>query len=373
MNSFQPFDLERIMSVWEHRVEYNLTESGVHPVPLGELLADPAMLEDVLSTELNYPECNGTIELRENIAALYPGAGPDNVLVTVGCAEANFVSTQTILGPGDEAVVMLPNYQQIWGLVHNFGGTRKAFHLRESNGWSPDLDELRDTVTENTKMIAVCNPNNPTGYILTPMEMEAIVAVADKVGAWILADETYAGAERLVDTKTPTFWGMYDKVLATASLSKAYGLPGLRVGWVIAPADTKEEIWRRHEYTTISAGMLSNKLATLALSPQVRPRLVQRARDYIRRGYPTLENWLKAHPGTFSLVPPQAAAIAFIRYHLDINSTELVERLIREKSVFIVPGDTFGMDNYVRISFALSKDYVQPALDRVHDLIVELQ
>jgi aspartate/methionine/tyrosine aminotransferase len=365
--------MERMFSKWENVVTYNLSESGVYPTTVRELVDDPALVEELLTTGLDYPQANGIVALREHIAALYPGATPDNVLVTVGCAEANFITLQTLLAPGDEMAMMLPNYMQIWGIAHNYGVELEAFHLKEDRGWAPDLDGLNDIVSERTKLIAVCNPNNPTGYILTEAEMDDIVAAAARVGAWLLADEVYSGAERLTDTQTPTFWGRYDKVLAMNSLSKAYGLPGLRIGWVVGPADTVDEIWARHEYTTIGATMLSNRLAAIALSPQVRPRLIQRARDYIRRGFPILDGWLESHEGTFTLIPPQAAAIAFPRYDLDINSTELVERLIHEKSVFIAPGDHFGLDHYLRISYGLPPDYLQAGLDRIHELIVELQ
>jgi len=291
----------------------------------------------------------------------------------VGCAEANFITVETVLQPGDEMVVMVPNYMQIWGIGHNRGCRVKTFHLREEQDWAPDLDEFNDVVTAETKLVGVCNPNNPTGAILAEEEMDGIVEVAERVGAWLLADEVYSGAERLTDDQTPSFWGRYDKVLAMNSLSKAYGLPGLRIGWVVAPTSIRDEIWRRHEYTTISATMLANKLAAVALSPQVRLRLIQRVRDYIRTGFSIFEEWLEHHQGTFSLVPPRAAAIAFPRYHLDIDSTDLVERLIHEKSVLVAPGTHFGVDRHLRISFGLPPDYLRPALDRVHDLIVELQ
>jgi aspartate/methionine/tyrosine aminotransferase len=369
---FQPFDMERMMSKWENVVEYNLSESGVHPVTIRELVEDPIVIEELLDTELNYPQANGSVELREHIAALYPGATPDNVLVTVGCAEANFITLQTLLVAGDEMVVMLPNYMQIWGLGHNYGLRVSEFHLKEERAWAPDLGELNQVVTERTKLIAVCNPNNPTGYILTLEEMDAIVAAAERVGAWLLADEVYSGTERLTDTETPSFWGRYDRVLAMNSLSKAYGVPGLRIGWVVGPADIVDEIWARHEYTTISATMLANKLAVIALSPRVRPHLIQRTRSYIQRGFPILDGWLESHDGTFTLVPPQAAAITFVRYHLEVNSTELVERLMREKSVLIIPGDHFGLDHHLRISFGLPPDYLRAGLDRIGELIVGL-
>jgi len=374
MSTFQPFLQERMASKFEQDVEYNLSDSGVHPVRLGELLADdPDHVEQLLATDLNYPYANGTPELRENIAAMYNGATANNVLVTVGAAEANYISTRTLLSAGDEIVIMLPNYMQIWGIAKNYGLKVRAFHLREDSGWAADLDELNEAVTANTKLIAVCNPDNPTGHILTETEMDAIVAAAERVGAWILADEVYRGAERVTDKQSPSFYGRYEKVVAIGSLSKAYGLPGLRIGWVTGLPDTLDDIWARHEYTTISATMLSNKLAAVALSPQVRPRLIQRARSYIRNGYAVLQQWMDSHENTFSLTPPQAAAIAFVRYNLDINSTAFVERLRKGKSVLIVPGDHFGMDSLVRISFGLPHDYLVPALDRIHELIVELR
>ncbi|MGD2145218.1 MAG: aminotransferase class I/II-fold pyridoxal phosphate-dependent enzyme [Anaerolineae bacterium] len=373
MVRFQPFQLERIMSEWENVVEYNLSESGAHPATLAELLGDELVIDDLLATGLNYPQVEGTRELRERIAALYQDASPDNVLVTVGCAEANFITVQTLLEPGDEMAVMLPNYMQVWGIGHNCGYQVKTFRLQEERTWALDVGGLRDVVTPATRLIAVCNPNNPTGKILTEAEMDSIVVAADRVGAWILADEVYSGAERLTDGPTPSFWGRYGRVLATNSLSKAYGLPGLRIGWVLAPAETRDDIWRRHEYTTISATMLSNKLATVALSPRVRPRLMRRVRDYIRQGFAIFEEWLSRHGSTFSLVPPQAAAIAFPRYHLDVSSVELVDRLIHEKSVLVAPGAHFGVDHHLRISFGLPPDFLRAGLDRIHEMIVELR
>lgn len=373
MTNFQPFLMERWMSKFEQEVEYNLSESGVHPIRLEELLGDePEYINRLLSTELNYPYANGNPELRQNIADLYDGAGPENVLVTVGAAEANFITTRTLLSPGDEIIVMLPNYMQIWGIAKNHGYRLKTFHLREECGWSPDLEELAEKISGQTRLIAVCNPDNPTGKILTTAEMDAIVEEAEKVGAWILADEVYSGAERLTDEETPSFFGRYDKVVVTGSMSKAYGLPGLRVGWTVGPAGIIDEIWARHEYTTISATMLSNKLAAIALSPGVRPRILKRTREYIRRGYPILKAWMDGHPGIFTLHPPDAAAIAFVRYHLEINSTQFVDRLRQEKSVLIVPGDHFGLDHFVRISFGLPKEILEPALDRIRELVIAL-
>ncbi|MFC1572184.1 aminotransferase class I/II-fold pyridoxal phosphate-dependent enzyme [Candidatus Eisenbacteria bacterium] len=373
MPQFQPFEMERMMSRFEQEVEYNLSESGVHPVLLSELLGDdPDAIKELLALDLNYAYANGTPELRNHITKLYDDASEENILVTVGAAEANYITIRTLLSEGDEIAVMLPNYMQIWGIAKNHKLSVREFHLREDSGWALDVDGLRKAVTPKTRLIAVCNPDNPTGYILTDAEMKAVCDAAASVGAWILADEVYSGAERLSDQQTPSFFGRYDKVIAVGSLSKAYGLPGLRIGWAVAPAATIDEIWKRHEYTTLSATRLSNALATLALSPSVRSRLIARARKYIRDGYAILENWMKDRRDIFDMVPPQAAAIGFARYHLDINSTEFTERLRKEKSVLIVPGDHFGLDAHLRVSFGLPHDYLIPALDRMHELVASL-
>jgi aspartate/methionine/tyrosine aminotransferase len=374
MADFQPFLMERMMSQFEQAVAYNLSESGVHPIVLRDLLEDDAeRIAELLATDLNYPHVNGIPQLRENIARLYSGATAQNVLVTVGAAEANYITTRTLLSPGDEIAIMLPNYMQIWGIARNHGLRVRAFHLREDRGWSLDAEELNEAVTPQTRLIAVCNPNNPTGYVLSESEMEALVTAADRAGAWILADEVYAGAERLGDEQTPSFYGRYDKVIAVGSMSKAYGMPGLRIGWAAGPPQTLDDIWARHEYITLSATMLSNRLAALALSPQVRPRIIGRAREYIRRGYPVLQRWMEDHGDLFRLTPPQAAAIAFVRYDLEVNSTELMDRLRRDKSVLVVPGDHFGLDHFLRISFGLPHDYLTAGLDRIHELLVELE
>ncbi|MDR7419980.1 MAG: aminotransferase class I/II-fold pyridoxal phosphate-dependent enzyme [Armatimonadota bacterium] len=368
--AFAPFMLERFQSLHEHDVEYNLTESGVAPLSLRELIAgDPAFIEQLLQTELGYPHVNGIPALRANVAALYPGADADNVLITVGAAEANYVATQTLLAPGDEVVVMIPNYLQIWGTARNLGCVVKTFHLRADARWAVDLGQLDDAVTERTKLIALCNPNNPTGHVLTEPEMTAIVDAAARVGAWILSDESYRGAERETDALTPSCYGRYDRVVAVSSLSKAYGLPGLRIGWVVAPAGMLDAIWDRHHYTTISASMLSNHLGAIALRPAVRDRLLRRGRDGIRRSYRVLQEWMDSHADVFAVVPPAAAAIAFVRYHLDVNSSQLADRLRRETSVLVAPGDHFGVDGYLRIGFGAPPERLVPALTRISEFI----
>jgi aspartate/methionine/tyrosine aminotransferase len=295
------------------------------------------------------------------------------VLVTSGAAQANFTVLWTLLHPGDEIAVLLPNYMQIWGVAHNLGLHVREFRLREELEWAVDFDDLNGAVTRNTKLIAVCNPNNPSGHIMTPQEMDAIVAAADRVGAWLLADEVYAGTERTTDEVTSSFWGRYDRVLAIGSMSKAYGMPGLRIGWIVTTEEVVDEVWARQEYVTIGSAMLDNKLAAYALSPQVRPRILARTRDYVRQGYAHFERWAEGHGDLFTWVPPEAAPIVFARYDADINSTEFGMRLIHEFSVQIVPGDHFGMDGHLRFSFGLPEDYLCEGLGRISQLITTLR
>ncbi|MCG3222083.1 MAG: aminotransferase class I/II-fold pyridoxal phosphate-dependent enzyme, partial [Candidatus Heimdallarchaeota archaeon] len=190
----ETFELERRQSLWENIVDYNLTESGFHPYTLNELLNEKQITQ-LRDVRIGYGQTNGSIELRTAISNLYPEAGLDNVSVTNGSAESNFLSIWSVLDPNDELLLMLPNYMQIWGIVRSFGMNVKPFHLKEELNWQPDLDQIKSLVSDKTKMIAVCNPNNPTGSILTKKAMEEIIDVANEADAWILSDEVYRGAE----------------------------------------------------------------------------------------------------------------------------------------------------------------------------------
>ncbi len=344
-----PFAMERWQSTFENRVPVNLSESGVHPMTVRELL-DLADVESIDDVRLVYGQSNGSDELRERIASLYPGAGEESVVVTVGGAEANFCGFWHLMQPGHAAAVQLPNYMQVPGLLESFGADVLPFHLLEEDGWQPDLDELRHALERGARFILVTNPNNPTGAALTPASMDGIVREADRVGAWILADEVYRGAE-LTETETPSFWGRYDRVLVTHSLSKAYGLPGLRVGWVLGPPDRMEDIWSRTDYTTIAPATLSDRMATLALGPGVRDKIRQRTRGILRRNLDLTTAWMGERPELFRCRPPDAGAICYVRYDAPIASMDLAERLRQHDGVLVVPGSHFGMERYLRLGF----------------------
>jgi aspartate/methionine/tyrosine aminotransferase len=366
---FEIFELERVQSVWENTVRYNLTESGFHPYTLAELLTS-RQLEGLQNTVLGYGQTNGSLRLRERIAALYPNLGADEVLVTNGSSEANFVVCQTLLEPGDEVVVMVPNYMQIWGIADAMGCRPVAFHLREEDGWAPDLDELERVVNDDTKMITVCNPSNPTGSVLSAAEMRRIAAVADRVGAWIHADEVYRGAE-LDGVETESFVGLAERVTVTGGLSKAYALPGLRLGWLAGPAEIVDTAWAYHDYTSITAGILSRAVAEIALAPELRPAILDRNRSMLRRNLALTEEWLESLDGHLRFTPPKAGGMAFLRYDFPINSSELAEWLRIEHDVFVLAGDTFGMDSFIRIGIGAEREYLEAGLERVRRALEE--
>jgi aspartate/methionine/tyrosine aminotransferase len=368
----ETFKMERMQSTYENLVEYNLSESGVHPISLREILdGNSELIERLLSTELGYVQSNGTPELRQRIAGLYPGATTEHVIVTNGTAEANLLNAMTLVDEGDEVLMMLPNYMQLPGICRALGGKVKPFHLREQNGrWAVDIDQFKQAVTSKTKLIAVCNPNNPTGAVMTKEEMDTIIKVASSCGAWLLSDEVYRGAE-LELPLTPSFWGTYERVIITSGLSKAYGIPGLRIGWAVAQPDLIARLWASRDYTTIGCGMLSDFISREALKPAKREAILNRTRGILRKNFPVLKEWVTSHGEMFSMIDPQAGAIALIRYKLKVGSLELIEKLRVEKSVLIVPGDHFGLEHYVRIGYGSPPDYIRAGLDRVHATLME--
>jgi aspartate/methionine/tyrosine aminotransferase len=347
-------------------VDYNLTESGVHPLSLRELLDDDEedeQLERLLRTELGYIQTNGTEALRAAIAALYAApAGIDEVLVTAGSAEANLLLAFSQIEPGDQVLVQRPNFMQLEGLLRAFGAEVRTFHLVEALGWQPELEQLRARVTDRTRLIALTNPNNPTGARLSAEARRVIVELAERSGAWIVADEIYRGAE-LDGATTPSFWGATERVIVTGGLSKAYGLPGLRVGWLLAPPDLTRQIWRYHDYTTIALPALSDRLGRLALEPARRARILGRTCGIIRRNLGQLGPWLDERGWRYR--PPEAGAILFCRHDLPVGSTELVTRLRDEQSVLLVPGDHFGMEGYLRFGLGEEPVRLERALERV--------
>ena len=365
------FAMERFQSIWENTVRYNLSESGVHPLTINELLENEDDRREFFNLQLGYNQANGTAELRSRIAAMYEGATENNILVGNGTAEVNFLVAWSLIEQGDEVLMLVPSYLQFFGLFETFGATVKPIPLLEEQNWSPDFDALESSINAKTKIIVVTNPNNPTGAILSETEMQRLVDAARKVGAWLLVDEVFRGAERL-GNESQSFWGKYEKTIITSGLSKAYGLPGLRIGWIVASEAMALKIWAYHDYTTICPSRGSDFLASIVMQPERRTAILSRTKTIINTNYPVIREWVDRHGGLFTHIEPQAGAIAFLRYDLPIESGDFVERLRTEKSVLACSGEHFKTGKYLRIGFGSDSAYLREGLSVIDDFISEL-
>ena len=363
---FPRFDMERMQSQWEHKVKYDLSESGVEALELQEITRDP---KDLLKTKLGYAEGVGREATRVLIAGIHSGHDADDVMITTGTSEANFLALASLVNAGDEVVVVMPNYMQLHGLATAFGARVREVWLREERAWTIDLDALAAAVNPRTRLICVCQPNNPTGQVLSQAEVQAVVRIADQHGAWILADEVYRGAERSAE-ESPSFSGRGERILVTGGLSKVYGLPGLRLGWLVGPRERIDAALEIKDYTTIAPATLSELLAEIALAR--REQLLKRARYLLNERWPILESWAAAHAQELHWVAPAAGGICFFGYSFPIESTELVDRLIRDWGTMVVPGAHFNAERHLRIGFGMPTRILRGGLEAIDRALVAL-
>ena len=360
----EPFAMERMQSTWENIVDYDMSESGVRPLTLRELTSMGFDLEAFLDQPLGYSQSNGTIELRELIAAGYPGATIDHIEVTNGTSEANYLIALSQLRPGDTVAMELPNYMQMPGVARSLGATVTPFRLRQDAGWEPDWTEFERAVTPATRLLYLSNPNNPTGGVLSDAAMARIVQRCEQTGTLIVADEVYLGAE-IDRPRTRSFWGMSDRVIVTSGLSKAYGIPGVRIGWLVASPAIAGECWTQHDYLTIGPNKMSDRLARVAVEPQNRERCYSRTREILRHNLPIAREWIAGFGGRLTWREPQAGAIALVKYAADIGSLELAERVRVNQSTLIVPGIHVGLEGYLRIWLGGREEFLREGLRRI--------
>lgn len=373
----EEFTLERIQSLYENVVPLNLSDSGVHPMSIRDLLSETE-INELLDLELGYGWTNGDVSLRNTIAGLYKDRTEDDVIVTNGSAEANFLMVMSLLDPGDEIVVFTPNYLQIFGWAKAIGVDVKTVTHDESADWAADIDKLSNTVSSKTKLITICNPNNPTGALLSAEGMQALVDIAREHDAYLHADEVYKGSELETD-EGPSVADLYEKAIATNGLSKAMALPGLRIGWLVGPAQEIYSAWQSKDYTSITTSTISEYVAERVLQPELRSKVLNRSKHILRENLALLTDWVSANSDYVSLIPPKAGGMAFIRYNRDINSTELAHTLRNDKGVLILPGDVYGLDGYFRVGIGAPKSHLEPGLAKIgeyfasaafHDLAV---
>jgi aspartate/methionine/tyrosine aminotransferase len=360
----ETFEMERMQSTWENIVDYDMSESGVRPLTMRELVEMGFDLESFLDQPLGYSQSNGTIELRERIAALYPGATVDSVEVTNGTSEANYLVALNLLGPGDEVAMEVPNYMQMPGVARSLGAVVRPFQLRHGDGWEPDWLRFEVAVTSQTKFLYLSNPNNPTGAILSEAAMKRIVERCEKTNTWLLADEVYLGAE-IDRPRTRSFWGMSDRVLVTSGLSKAYGIPGVRIGWLVGPPTFVADCWSQHDYLTIGPNKFSDRIARTAVEPKNREKCYSRTREILRTNLPIAREWVESFGGRLTWREPEAGAIALLKYDADVPSVEIAERVRKNQSTLIVPGSHVGLEGHLRVWLGGKEEFLREGLRRI--------
>jgi aspartate/methionine/tyrosine aminotransferase len=364
--AFHPFALVEWQSRHEAACTYSLADSGCHAARLDDIVDGPEELARMLAVEQGYGALTGAAALRELIAA-WQRVQADDVLVTVGGTEANAIVLDALVEPGAHAVVVAPGYPQLHGCLLNRGARVDTVALDPARGWRLDGELLRRAVRPDTRVIVLTHPNNPTGAVLDDAEIAAVVAAAERVGAWLVVDEVHRGTEADIDI-TPTFWGRYDRVACVGSMSKAFGLPGLRIGWLVAPPELREQAARRHDYATIAPAKLASQLAERALSAPVRQRLLDRTRAFVQAGRLALRAWVDAGEGLVSMIDPPATAVGFVRYHVDRGSLDVAEAL-RRHGVLVIPGAHFGVERHLRITHGVEPGYLIPALQRISSVL----
>ena len=360
----EPFEMERMQSTWENIVEMDLSESGIRPVTLRELGEMGLDLDLILDMPLGYSQSNGTIPLREELTRIYPGASVDQVEVTNGTSEANYLLALALLRDGDEVAFEVPNYMQYQGVPQSLGAKVNRFRLRIDQNWEPDWEEFELAVNPRTRLVYVSNPNNPTGGVLSPEAMQRIVSRCEEVGAYLIADEVYLGAE--IDCpRTTSFWGMSDRIIVTSGLSKAYGMPGVRIGWIVGPADVVAQCWSQHDYITIGPGKISDAVARVAVRPENREKLYARTRAILRHNLPIMREWSDGFDGFLTFREPRAGALCLMRYQSPTPSFELCERIRTRQSVLIVPGAHLGLEGYIRVWLGGKPEFLCEGLRRI--------
>ncbi len=359
----EPFAVEEWMSAYEHQVEYNLAETCVKPFRLHEFLALVGVAE-IPDMQLTYGHVPGSPALRAEVARLYQGQAPHNVLIEGGAIGANFLVFYTLVEPGDTVISIFPTYEQLYRVAESFGATVKRWVLRQENGFLPDPDDLKQLIDGRTKLIVVNNPHNPSGALIEEERLRHICRLAEDCGAYLLCDEVYRGLYLEEGVTAPSAVELSARAITTGSFSKTYALSGLRLGWIVGPQEVIRACQIHRDYTTISCNMIGDWLAALALHH--REKVMARNLTLLRNNFRIVDDWV-AEEMLVSYVPPRAGTTAFLQYDLDVPSRQLCESLVKEKSTFLVPGQCFEMEGYLRLGYACDTAVLKTGLARLKE------
>lgn len=362
----EPFKVEIWMNEWETRCTHNLAETCVASLTIDALLRlsgrNDSDLSELLPMKMTYGAIEGSERLRTAISALYDGQDVGNIVVTHGTIAANALIHKTLVSRGDHVVAIVPTYQQHYSIPASIEANVDKLPLQAEDSFLPDLDALRRLVTPQTKLIALTNPNNPTGALIGRAMLEEIADIARSVGAYVLCDEVYRGAAQTGDGMSTSIVEVYEKGISTAGMSKVYSLAGLRLGWIMAPEDVVEQVLIHRDYDTISVGMINDYFATIAL--ENKDKLLARTHAITRGNLAVLDAWIADEP-RISWVKPSAGTTAMLRVDAPMTSREFCVDLLDKTGVLLTPGDAFDMEGYVRIGYANSPDILTEGLTKM--------
>lgn len=335
------FRLEEYLGRWEFAARYHLTASDAESMTVAELLElgteqDRARFEEL---KLGYLPTMGTTKLLEAVAGTYERLGPEHVLAFAGAEEGIFWALTGLLGPGDHAIVTVPNYQSMESVAIATGAAVSGLRLDEANGWAVDVDELRDALRPTTRLVAVNFPNNPTGALPDLETWTALIELCDERGIRLLSDEVYRGIELDPASTLPQAADMSPTALSLGVLSKAYGLPGLRVGW-IASRDRAllERLERRKHYTSICNAGPSEFLGALALRHGRRIR--ERNRAIVAENVPTFQAFFDRWSDLMTWEAPAGGCVCFPRY-LGGDVETFCGDLVEQAGVVLLPSSIY--------------------------------
>jgi aspartate/methionine/tyrosine aminotransferase len=348
---FRDFKLERYFGEWEFSAKILLGSSDPESIRLPDLLAladeDGRRRWDELW--LGYTESAGLPELREAVAGQFTSCQPGDILVYSAPEEAIFLVAAATLEPGDHMVGITPAYQSSYEVPRSVGAEVTLVPLREDRGWVLDPGELAAAVTGRTKLIYVNFPHNPTGAMLSRADLRRVIEVADSCGAYLFSDEVYRGLEFDPADRLPAAADLYPRAISLGGLSKAYGLPGVRLGWTACrDATLNQRLLAAKDFTTICAAAPSEILALIAV--RAADQLIGRALTGIRRNLGLADEFFAARPEVFRWVRPRAGSVGFPELVLDLPVEEFCSRLVTGRGVLLVPGTMFESGtNHFRI------------------------
>ena len=364
----EPFLLERWMTRHETNVKYDIAESGILPLSMNDLLDfEPvgeraATLERLTALPLGYSEARGTETLRSQLAATYARGNADHILVTTGAIEANFLLFNQLLEAGDHVIAPYPAYQQLYSVPRAIGCDVSLWHVGPDTGYKYDLRALERLLTPRTKVIVVNTPHNPTGAMMSPEDARRVYDMAASVGATVIGDEAYRWlAVPEGDPFAPPMFDLGERGISVGTLSKPFGLPGLRIGWIAGPPDLIRACWGLRDYITLSPGRLNDALAQLAMSH--REQIVERNRKIITANLATASRWMGERAGMVSWTPPRGGLLALIKYDLPVASLELADQLAIDFSVMLAPGSAFGYEHHLRLGIGQRPDIFTAGLE----------